>query len=236
MLEQQHRQLVRGLQEMYRRMIAAQIWRPLALSESTGGPLIHDILDALGLLEKKDDSRETTAPEHDCEKLQTFLSAGSAPISKRRDSLSSAFEQSRDARSSAHSTQDSFKAQKSGFEISMSPATVIPTPEQGGLYSCAVQQPLLQDAASINKTPPLYRPECAAAGHGLFEPASIYGANFMVEQRASQGIPFDLHGFRQEAMMGCPFTSQRDWTDDPDHQLIWDEFGSMQNFECGYYA
>jgi hypothetical protein len=51
MLEKQHNQLVRGLQEMYQRLRRASFWEGEPLDESSGLPLTHDILAALNLLE-----------------------------------------------------------------------------------------------------------------------------------------------------------------------------------------
>lgn len=53
MLEKQHNQLVRGLQELYQRLQRASLWEGEPLDESSGRPLAHDILAALDFLEPK---------------------------------------------------------------------------------------------------------------------------------------------------------------------------------------
>jgi hypothetical protein len=57
-LEKQHNQLVRGLQEMYQRLREASLWKGEPLDESSGRPLTHDILAALNFLEPKEDCRD----------------------------------------------------------------------------------------------------------------------------------------------------------------------------------
>ena len=57
MLENQHSQLVAGLQELYKRIQSGQGWTGPPLKETSHGmPLTHDILEHLGALKKKDRS------------------------------------------------------------------------------------------------------------------------------------------------------------------------------------
>jgi hypothetical protein len=51
MLDKQHNQLVRGLQEMYQRLRRTSLWEGEPLDESSGRPLTYNILAALNLLE-----------------------------------------------------------------------------------------------------------------------------------------------------------------------------------------
>lgn len=95
MLEQQQSQLVAGLQEMYKRLLAANAWKGSVLSETNGHPLTHDILAALDLLEMKHDgSGEVEAFEEDCSRLQSRLIAEGAGFTQRRGSFSSDSENS----------------------------------------------------------------------------------------------------------------------------------------------
>ena len=90
MLEQQQGQLVSGLQELYRRLKAADAGEGLDLHEIDGNPLTHDILAALNLLEKKPDrSGEIEAFEEDCSKLHSKLLGDRAEYVPRRGPFSS---------------------------------------------------------------------------------------------------------------------------------------------------
>lgn len=53
MLESQHDQLAKGLQELYRRMIRGKGWPGAPLATSiTGNPLTHEVLERLGILQQ----------------------------------------------------------------------------------------------------------------------------------------------------------------------------------------
>lgn len=102
MLEQQQSQLVAGLQETYRRLLAADIWPGEPLSETNGHPLTHDILARLDLLEtKQDGSGEVETFEEDPQKLQQRLVAEGATYLPRRGSISSESDHSSNHRRSA---------------------------------------------------------------------------------------------------------------------------------------
>ena len=76
MLEQQQAQLVAGLEQTYRRLLAANMWPGAALQESNGHPLVHDILARLNVLESdQDGSNDVEIFEEDCEKPQQRLHA-----------------------------------------------------------------------------------------------------------------------------------------------------------------
>ncbi|TIA20528.1 hypothetical protein D6C81_04178 [Aureobasidium pullulans] len=47
--------LAAGLQTMYFMLLAAKAWPGTQLPEHKGNPLVHDVMDRLGLLEHKDD-------------------------------------------------------------------------------------------------------------------------------------------------------------------------------------
>ncbi|CAD0029174.1 unnamed protein product, partial [Aureobasidium pullulans] len=53
-LEMQQFKLAAGLQTMYFMLLAAKAWPGTQLPEHKGNPLVHDVLDGLGLLEHKD--------------------------------------------------------------------------------------------------------------------------------------------------------------------------------------
>lgn len=67
MLEKQHNQLVRGLQELYQRLQRASLWEGEPLDESSGHPLAHDILAAMNFLEPKGSGSS------DSEEFQDFV-------------------------------------------------------------------------------------------------------------------------------------------------------------------
>lgn len=54
-LEMQQFKLVAGLHTMYFMLLAAKAWPGTQLPEHKGNPLVHDVLDRLGLLEHIDD-------------------------------------------------------------------------------------------------------------------------------------------------------------------------------------
>lgn len=110
MLEQQQGQLVAGLQETYRRLLAANLWPGPELDEREGHPLTHDILSALDILQHKLDG-SVEMFEDDTEKLQQRLLAHGAPYMHRRGSISS---------DSDHSTTHSHKRPRSMIDLPMS--------------------------------------------------------------------------------------------------------------------
>ncbi|KAF2220010.1 hypothetical protein BDZ85DRAFT_37912 [Elsinoe ampelina] len=110
MLEQQQSQLVAGLQETYRRLLAANLWPGSALDEREGHPLTHDILSALGIIHHKSDG-SLDMFEEDPEKLQQRLVAHGAPYMHRRGSVSS---------DSDHSTTHSHKRPRSMIDSPIS--------------------------------------------------------------------------------------------------------------------
>lgn len=90
MLRHNQAHLVAGLQETYRRLLAANLWPGAALQETNGHPHTHDILARLDLLESKQyGSNDSKIFEGDCGKLQQRLLAQSASCTPRRISLSS---------------------------------------------------------------------------------------------------------------------------------------------------
>lgn len=127
MLEQQQSQLVSGLQEMYRRLLAANAWTGSTLSETNGHPLTHDILAALDLLEMKHDGSGDVEPfEEDCSRLQSRLIAEGAGFTQRRGSFSSDSEHSQQghARSGSQNTPTFSKPPgfKENFNFSAPPS------------------------------------------------------------------------------------------------------------------
>ena len=133
MLEQQQGQLVSGLQEMYRRLLAGQRWSGAALSETSGHPLTHDILAALNLLETKHDgSGDLEAFEEDCRKLQSRLFQAGAPAMRRKGSFSSDSDRSQQGNSisTGLSTPNMIKPSmfKENFSFSTPPSPVVQSP------------------------------------------------------------------------------------------------------------
>ena len=65
MLEQQQRQLVAGIQELYKRTQSGLGWTGPSLKDTQdGNPLTHDILYALGALEQGDRNRENESEQY----------------------------------------------------------------------------------------------------------------------------------------------------------------------------
>jgi len=167
MLEQQQGQLVSALQEMYRRLSAAQAWTGPSLSEANGHPLTHDILRALNLLETKHDGTgDAETFEEDCEKLQIKLLAdGAGYVAPRRGSFSSDSDHSQHDQSrpvckgtpqlSKHPVfRDSFDFNS----VSPSPLSHSPVPRQRQSYPKAQPSPL-QQASPLAHDPQFYQAE-----------------------------------------------------------------------------
>jgi hypothetical protein len=74
MLEGHQDRLIRGLQELYHRLLKVGAWNVLPLAETDGKPLTHDILGALGLLHEENDGSGDPAPfEGDRQRLMLSL-------------------------------------------------------------------------------------------------------------------------------------------------------------------
>ncbi|KAF2166230.1 hypothetical protein M409DRAFT_55093 [Zasmidium cellare ATCC 36951] len=170
MLEQQQQQLVSGLQEMYKRLVAANAWTGAALSETNGHPLTHDILAALDLLESKQDgSGEMETFEEDCAKLQSKLIAEGAGFTQRRGSFSSDSEHSQHghARSVSHGTPVLSKPAvfKDNFNFSAPPSppadpSPMPAPRHRQSFPPAQPSPL-QQSSPLASDPQFYQAEWA---------------------------------------------------------------------------
>lgn len=170
MLEQQQTQLVSGLQEMYKRLSAANAWSGPALNESNGHPLTHDILAALDLLESKQDGTgEMETFEEDCQKLQSKLIAEGAGFTQRRGSFSSDSEHSQHghARPASHSTPTLSKPAvfKDNFNFSAPPSppaepSPMPAPRQRQSFPPAQPSPL-QQSSPLSNDPQFYQAEWA---------------------------------------------------------------------------
>lgn len=219
-------------------MLRAQLWQGPTLSEATGQPLTHDILSALGLLEKKDDgSDETIAFEEDCEKLQARLIADGAVLRKRRGSMSSDSDQSHNAHSSSHSTpvlsKPAMFKENFNFGTSPSPTTRSPAPKSRKTFPPAMQSPLHQNAPMTND-PQLYQPGWAFPGQTLSNPENIMKSNVMMKTPNLQQNLYDLQDFNQDPLVDSPMSPDFGFGDVPYSQLGSNGFGSMQDF--GYNA
>ena len=69
MLEQQQKQLVAGLEKLYRLLQDGQPWPEAPLETQNGRVLAHDILRGLGLLAVLDSSRVYNGFEADCDRM-----------------------------------------------------------------------------------------------------------------------------------------------------------------------
>lgn len=149
MLEQQQTQLVAGLHETYRRLVAADVWPGAMLEEYDGHPLTHDILTTLDIVHPKADSPDDHF-EEDTDRLQQRLVAQGAPYIHRRGSFSSDSDHStthshKRARSVAADTplaspvQKSFKQSLEQDDISNSP--LMPSPSFVSVESRNLSKP-----------------------------------------------------------------------------------------------
>lgn len=240
MLEQQQAQLVQGLQEMYHRMLAAQQWQGPALSEATGQPLTHDILSAMGLLEKKHDGSDETIPfEDDCEKLQARLLSDGAVLTKRRGSFSSDSDHSHRAHSSSHSTPVLSKPplfkETFNFGTSPSPTSRSPASKQRKTHPPSTQSPLHQNPPMTNNDPQLYQPEWSLARQTLSEPEPMMTAKIPSKAPFVQQNAFDLGDFSQDTLIDSPMNQEFDFGDLSYPQISSNGFAPMQDFGFGAY-
>lgn len=209
MLEQQQSQLVSGLQEMYRRLLAGQSWSGPTLSESNGHPLTHDILAALNLLETKHDgSGDMETFEEDCQKLQSRLLSEGAGYMQRRGSFSSESEHSQQGhtRSTSHSTSANSKPPvfKENFTFSASPSPTIrsPVPRQRQSHPPAQQSPLHQNT-QLSNDPQLFQSEWSAS--------SMSSPNALMRSKFAMQVPQI-----QSSLDDIPDVMQNDhWEDSP---------------------
>ncbi|RMY59346.1 hypothetical protein D0862_14284 [Hortaea werneckii] len=79
-LEQQQSWMVKGLQDMYRRLLEAGAWTGPSLVETDGRPFIHDILSALCVLHSDHDDNVIHRFEESCQALQSKLLASGAEL------------------------------------------------------------------------------------------------------------------------------------------------------------
>ena len=101
MLEQQQTQLVEGLQELHRRLVAAGAWTgPLLVGSNNGHPLTHDILQAVGAF-NHDSSSEYDDFEDNLNTMQQRLLSTRSISMRRRESG--------DSDSEHESSQNSFE-------------------------------------------------------------------------------------------------------------------------------
>lgn len=124
MLEQNHAQLVNGIQELYARAVSGQAWvGPPLKTQSNGHPHIHDILERLGAL--KGDSRSgSEAFEEDLHVLQQNLFASGAGLMHPHDSVdNSDTEQTRPAFSGVETMPA-----RPFFTAPFGPSSGLPTP------------------------------------------------------------------------------------------------------------
>ncbi|KAL1311819.1 hypothetical protein AAFC00_001897 [Neodothiora populina] len=66
-LERRQAQLIAGLEETYHRLVAARLWPGQELPESSGHPLVHDILSVLQVLETNDEDSDSETVDHEVE-------------------------------------------------------------------------------------------------------------------------------------------------------------------------
>ena len=123
MLEQNHAQLVNGIQELYSRAVSGQAWvGPLLKTLPNGHPHIHDILESLGALKR--DSRSGSAMfEEDLEILQQKLFASGAGLMQPHDSPDSDTEQTQSSMSAIEPAPP-----RPFFTVPFAPSSGLPTP------------------------------------------------------------------------------------------------------------
>lgn len=123
MLEHQQTQLISGLQELYKRSANGQGWDGPMLNDAGGGkPLIHDILDRLGVLQL-DPQANFGNFEEDPEAMQQRLVSDGAGLDQRRDSYQSECE-----RDPSHASFFESSHQQSSFLISQLPTPPMHSP------------------------------------------------------------------------------------------------------------
>lgn len=207
MLEQQQSQLVAGLQETYRRLIAANLWPGAPLDEHEGHPLTHDILSTLDIIHIKDDSSSDHHFEEDTDRLQRRLVAQGAPFIHRRGSFSS---------DSEHSTTHSHKRARSVVAD-----TPISSPMQKSFrtsfeHDNASASPLLSNSAplpptqlrSAPKPSPLHTESPVVDASQIVDDDSLMSTAWPWQEFPGDGIPSQEPQFtfpQDESAMGEPW-------------------------------
>lgn len=151
MLEQNHAQLVNGIQELYSRAIGGQAWvGPPLKTLPNGHPHIHDILESLGALKR--DSRSGSAMfEEDLEILQQNLYASGAGFMQQHDS----------PESDTEPTQSSMSGIEPGpprpfFTMPFAPSSGLPTPP---MHTPPARLSLHIPPEAQFRAPPSYKPQ-----------------------------------------------------------------------------
>jgi hypothetical protein len=155
MLEQQQHQLVAGLRELYRRLLAGEGWEGPPLEAVTGGhPLTHDILERLDLLQQSPDSPiHLDHFEEEPERLQELLVRNGAPQVGRRPSLSPPEESEPPSPPLPKRTTPNRTAYPSPNSMNPSPRSHTPS---------AAQQPFANSKGIVNSQfvePAIFEPE-----------------------------------------------------------------------------
>lgn len=242
MLEQQQSQLVAGLQETYRRLVAGQVWPGAPLSETNGNPLTHDILARLDLLETKQDGSGEFEPfEEDCQKLQQKLLSEGASFVARRGSFGSDSDHSHShartsSRSSLHGTpvqapsQPLFDENFSFHSESPPPVTQSPAPKLVQMRSPIKPSPLHNEAANSNDYLLPSWSDLGLHNGNTMQPQFALQTSTAQDQwqSALENYPFALDSamdFDDQMMMGNPqyptsmqsssMYNLQDWTNEP---------------------
>lgn len=216
MLEQQQGQLVAGLQDMYRRLVAAKLWPGPLLAEENGHPLTHDLLAALDLLESKQDgSGEVEMFEEDCEKLQSRLFKAGAPSMRRKASSSSESSQRNNSIPTPMMTPDTTKAAvfrgEFSFSPSQSPLSQSPAPHQQqqrrSVPAPPAQSPL-HHSTPLSNDPQFFQAEWSLSQN----PESLIRSRFAMQTPSMQQPNYndDLAGMLNQGWMD---NSRFDWPD-----------------------
>ncbi|EER23144.1 hypothetical protein D8B26_001218 [Coccidioides posadasii str. Silveira] len=169
MLEEQQKQLVAGLQQLYRRARDGEGWPGSPLREFNGRPLTHDILEGLGVL--KDGEVGDEHFEDDLSVLQQRLLASGSGVMRRRDSS--------DASSNGDASPTFTKSMHGGAPFSAT--NMPPTPPNYSPYSRSQQ---ITTQANISPTLPQ---QSASIPHPHAQ-ASEFQASF-AQRQAFFGAP-----------------------------------------------
>ena len=228
MLEQQQEQLVHGLQDMYHKLQAANLWTGPTLSESTGHPLTHDILSHLGIIgARHDGSEDEVTFEENCENLQARLIEKGAGFVKRRESFSSESDRSHPERPSPRHTPLLAKSPDS-FSFNTTP-TQSPAPRQRQTFPPARRSPLYQNTPAAND-PQLFQNDWTMTGNA----PAIMQSRFALETPALDSTLDDVDDV-QQGFLDSPVSSE--FTFDPIAPLSphsWYGYGSMADMDFLY--
>ncbi|KAK4949280.1 Fluconazole resistance protein 1 [Elasticomyces elasticus] len=181
-LKEEQLLLVAAVQEMYLRLQTAQAWNGLALPETDGHPLTHDIITALNLLETKHDN--TSGPTSS--EAGSELIAGSVRVHSTGSSNTDADESGES--SPASSTVSDFSLSNCDPRPGNHPPSEL-SPRLSSPQLCFDSQAYLSTSSQVPLLDgsQLYQAEWARATAHIGGPEYLIGSGFVAQAQEPDG-------------------------------------------------